>query len=72
MLGSAAPAELLQLLCESSNPATVSGCVAAVNNLCATEEGLKRIFEEAKRVVCPLPFCRERQNSISIQCITDF
>ncbi len=28
---------------------TVSACVATLNNLCASEEGADRVFEEAKR-----------------------
>ena len=49
VLNSTAPCEVLRLLMASSDPAVVSACVAAISNLCATEEGQNRVHDEAKR-----------------------
>ncbi len=46
---SSAPASLLGLLNASGHASTVSACVATLNNLCASEEGADKVFEEAKR-----------------------
>ena len=46
---SSAPASLLGLLNASGHAQTVSACVATLNNLCASEEGADKVFEEAKR-----------------------
>ena len=46
---SSAPASLLGLMNASGHAQTVSACVATLNNLCASEEGADRVFEEAKR-----------------------
>ena len=49
MAASSAPASLLGLLNASGHAPTVSACVATLNNLCASEEGADKVFEEAKR-----------------------
>ncbi len=49
MAASSAPASLLGLLNASGHAQTVSACVATLNNLCASEEGEEKVFEEAKR-----------------------
>ncbi len=68
VLASAAPSQLLRLLCDSSDPAVVSACVAAISNLCATEEGQQRIHDEARRSAAvraaPLLLCL--QHAINI------
>ncbi|CAL8467717.1 g7255 [Coccomyxa elongata] len=49
VLNSTAPSEVLRLLMASNDSAVVSACVAAISNLCATEEGQSRVHDEAKR-----------------------
>ena len=44
-----APASLLGLMNASHDAHTISACIATLNNLCASEEGADRVFEEAKR-----------------------
>jgi len=46
---SSAPASLLGLMNASRDALTVSACIAALNNLCTSEEGSDRVYEEAKR-----------------------
>lgn len=46
---SSAPASLLGLMNASGHAQTVSACVATLNNLCASDDGADRVFEEAKR-----------------------
>jgi hypothetical protein len=47
---SGAPRALLQLLSTSSDPNTVSACLAALNNICILDECQERIYEDAKVV----------------------
>ena len=49
MAGSPALASLLGLMHASGDAHAVSACIATLNNLCASEEGTERVFEEAKR-----------------------
>ena len=49
MAAGSAPASLLGLMNASQDAHTVSACIATLNNLCASEEGADRVFEEAKR-----------------------
>ena len=49
MAGSPALASLLGLMHASGDAHAVSACIATLNNLCSSEEGAERVFEEAKR-----------------------
>lgn len=44
-----APCSLIRLACTSPDPVAVAGCVAALNNICTSGEGIERVCEEVKR-----------------------